>query len=147
MNDIFLCCVVFNLLYLAFPVYDIKKSIDWYVSYLNCSVGRKSKRWVDFNFYGHQISAHLVDQKNKKDKINLVDGKKIPSRHFGVILEMNDWKNLVTCLNEKKINYVIKPNIRFKGQTGEQANFFIKDPSNNVLEFKAFQNDNKIFEN
>ena len=130
--------------HLAFPVYDIKKSIDWYVSYLNCSVGRKSKRWVDFNFYGHQISAHLVDQKNKKDKINLVDGKKIPSRHFGVILEMNDWKNLVTCLNEKKINYVIKPNIRFKGQTGEQATFFIKDPSNNVLEFKAFQNDNKI---
>ena len=60
---------------------------------------------------------------------------------------MNDWKNLVTYLNEKKINYVIKPNIRFKGQTGEQATFFIKDPSNNVLEFKAFQNDNKIFEN
>ena len=133
--------------HLAFPVYDIKKSIDWYVSYLNCSVGRKSKRWVDFNFYGHQISAHLVDQKNKKDKINLVDGKKIPSRHFGIILEMNDWKNLVTYLNEKKVKYVIKPNIRFKGQTGEQATFFIKDPSNNVLEFKAFQNDNKIFEN
>jgi len=133
--------------HLAFPVYDIKKTIDWYVSYLNCLVGRKSKRWVDFNFYGHQISAHLIDQKNKKDKINLVDGKKIPSRHFGIILEMNDWKNLVTYLNEKKINYVIKPNIRFKGQTGEQATFFIKDPSNNVLEFKAFQNDNKIFEN
>lgn len=133
--------------HLAFPVYDIKKTIDWYVSYLNCSIGRKSKRWVDFNFYGHQISAHLIDQKNKKDKINLVDGKKIPSRHFGIILEMNDWKNLVTYLNEKKINYVIKPNIRFKGQTGEQATFFIKDPSNNVLEFKAFQNDNKIFEN
>ena len=133
--------------HLAFPVYDIKKTIDWYVSYLNCSIGRKSKRWVDFNFYGHQISAHLIDQKNKKDKINLVDGKKIPSRHFGIILEMNDWKNLVTYLNEKKINYVIKPNIRFKGQTGEQATFFIKDPSNNVLEFKAFQDDNKIFEN
>ena len=133
--------------HLAFPVYDIQKTIDWYVSFLNCSVGRKSKRWVDFNFYGHQISAHLIDQKNKKDKINLVDGKKIPSRHFGIILEMNDWKNLVTYLNEKKINYVIKPNIRFKGQTGEQATFFIKDPSNNVLEFKAFQNDNKIFEN
>ena len=133
--------------HLAFPVYDIKKTIDWYVSYLNCSVGRKSKRWVDFNFYGHQISAHLIDQKNKKDKINLVDGKKIPSRHFGIILEMNDWKNLVTYLNKKKVKYVIKPNIRFKGQTGEQATFFIKDPSNNVLEFKAFQNDNKIFEN
>ena len=133
--------------HLAFPVYDIKKTIDWYVSYLNCSIGRKSKRWVDFNFYGHQISAHLIDQKNKKDKINLVDGKKIPSRHFGIILEMNDWKNLVTYLNEKKINYVIKPNIRFKGQTGEQATFFIKDPSNNILEFKAFQDDNKIFEN
>ena len=133
--------------HLAFPVYDIKKTIDWYVSYLNCSIGRKSKRWVDFNFFGHQISAHLIDQKNKKDKINLVDGKKIPSRHFGIILEMNDWKNLVTYLNEKKINYVIKPNIRFKGQTGEQATFFIKDPSNNVLEFKAFQNDKKIFEN
>jgi len=132
--------------HLAFPVYNINITIQWYTSMLNCSIGRKSERWVDFNFFGHQISAHLVDQELVQDKTNVVDGHNIPSRHFGIILEMEQWKILVNQLNKKNIKYLIEPNIRFKGEKGEQATFFIKDPSNNVLEFKAFINDNQIFE-
>ncbi len=113
---------------------------------LNCLIGRKSDRWVDFNFFGHQISAHLIDQELTQDKTNIVDGHNIPARHFGIILEMKQWKILVNQLNKKNIKYLIEPNIRFKGEKGEQATFFIKDPSNNVLEFKAFINDNQIFE-
>ena len=132
--------------HLAFPVYNINITIQWYTSMLNCSIGRKSERWVDFNFFGHQISAHLIDQELTQDKTNVVDGHNIPSRHFGIILEMEQWKILVNQLNKKNIKYLIEPNIRFKGEKGEQATFFIKDPSNNVLEFKAFINDNQIFE-
>ena len=132
--------------HLAFPIYNINITIQWYTSMLNCSIGRKSERWVDFNFFGHQISAHLIDQELTQDKTNVVDGHNIPSRHFGIILEMEQWKILVNQLNKKNIKYLIEPNIRFKGEKGEQATFFIKDPSNNVLEFKAFINDNQIFE-
>ena len=132
--------------HLAFPVYNINITVQWYTSMLNCSIGRKSERWVDFNFFGHQISAHLIDQELTQDKTNVVDGHNIPSRHFGIILEMEQWKILVNQLNKKNIKYLIEPNIRFKGEKGEQATFFIKDPSNNVLEFKAFINDNQIFE-
>ena len=132
--------------HLAFPVYNINITIQWYTAMLNCSIGRKSERWVDFNFFGHQISAHLIDQELTQDKTNVVDGHNIPSRHFGIILEMEQWKILVNQLNKKNIKYLIEPNIRFKGEKGEQATFFIKDPSNNVLEFKAFINDNQIFE-
>ena len=132
--------------HLAFPVYNINITIQWYTAMLNCSIGRKSERWVDFNFFGHQISAHLIDQELTQDKTNVVDGHNIPSRHFGIILEMEQWKILVNQLNKKNIKYLIEPNTRFKGEKGEQATFFIKDPSNNVLEFKAFINDNQIFE-
>ena len=132
--------------HLAFPVYNINITVQWYTSMLNCSIGRKSERWVDFNFFGHQISAHLIDQELTQDKTNVVDGHNIPSRHFGIILEMEQWKILVNQLNKKNIKYLIEPNTRFKGEKGEQATFFIKDPSNNVLEFKAFINDNQIFE-
>ena len=132
--------------HLAFPVYNINITVQWYTSMLNCLIGRKSDRWVDFNFFGHQISAHLIDQELTQDKTNIVDGHNIPARHFGIILEMKQWKILVNQLNKKNIKYLIEPNIRFKGEKGEQATFFIKDPSNNVLEFKAFINDNQIFE-
>ena len=72
--------------HLAFPVYDIKKTIKWYVLILGCKVGRQSKRWVDFNFFGHQISAHLVDKELLSDQTNIVDGNNVPSRHFGIVL-------------------------------------------------------------
>ena len=133
--------------HLAFPVYNIDETIKWYTNTLNCSIGRQSMRWVDFNFFGHQISAHKIEEKKESLETNSVDGHNIPSRHYGIIMNMNDWETLVVDLQNKKIQFIIEPNTRFKDEKGEQATFFIKDPSNNVLEFKAFKNDKMIFEN
>ena len=133
--------------HLAFPVYNIDTTIEWYVDILNCSIGRQSRLWVDFNFFGHQISAHKIDKKLSDSETNSVDGHNVPSRHFGIIMEMKEWNYLVKRLNKKRVKFIIEPNIRFKEEKGEQATFFIQDPSGNVLEFKAFKNDQMIFEN
>ena len=133
--------------HLAFPVYNIDTTIEWYVDILNCSIGRQSRLWVDFNFFGHQISAHKIDKKLSDSETNPVDGHNVPSRHFGIILEMEEWDHLVKRLNKKRAEFIIEPNIRFKGERGEQSTFFIQDPSGNVLEFKTFKNDQMIFEN
>ena len=133
--------------HLAFPINDIEDTIKWYTKILGCTIGRLDSRWVDFNFFGHQISGHLIDKKDDLSKTNIVDGHNIPVRHFGVILKHNEWKLLSKRLNDSKIEYIIKPNTRFKGEKGEQSTFFIIDPSDNVLEFKSFKNDSMIFEN
>ena len=130
--------------HLAFPVSNIKETKEWYIQVLGCSVGRESDRWIDFNFFGHQISAHLSE---KLDSIthNQVDSKQIPSRHFGIILTSLDWNTLVERLTDLKIEFKINPYTRFKGEKGEQSTLFIKDPSENFLEFKSFKNDKMIF--
>ena len=132
--------------HLAFPVNDLKKAKSFYTNTLGCTLGRESEKWVDFNFYGHQIVAHLSPRDCMDIKTNNVDGDKIPARHFGVILPWVDWEKL--CLHIKKVtaNYFIKPKIRFKNKQGEQGTFFITDPSGNVLEFKSFKNDKMVFE-
>ena len=133
--------------HLAFPVHSIKETINWYTKNLSCKVGRKDKQWVDFNFFGHQISAHKINSIKENDLKNIVDGDNVPVRHFGIILKMNQWKILASNLSKRNIEFVIKPHIRFENKKGEQATMFVKDPSNNVLEFKAFKNDSMIFEN
>ena len=133
--------------HLAFPIYNIDNTIKWYTEVLGCTIGRKDFKWVDFNFFGHQISGHLVNKKNILIPTNLVDGHSIPARHFGIILEPSEWKVLSKKLIDNKIQFIIKPNIRFKGEKGEQSTFFISDPNGNVLEFKAFNNDTMIFDN
>ena len=101
---------------------------------------------MDFDFFGHQIVAHL-SANNVNDKAhNAVDGEQVPVRHFGVILSMPEWRTLADRLKQKKVPFVIAPDIRFEGQPGEQATFFIRDPSGNALEFKAFDDERRIFE-
>ena len=130
--------------HLAFPVNDLKQTEIWYTTILRCTVGRKTNKWIDFNFFGHQVVAHLV---NHIDIIetNEVDDDNIPCRHFGVILTPKVWKELKNHLKLKKINFEIEPHTRFKNKAGEQYTLFIKDPSGNHLEFKAFENDDDIF--
>ena len=132
--------------HLAFPIRDIEETINWYTSVLDCKIGRQDLNWVDFNFYGHQLSAHLISKKNLKDSTNPVDGKNIPARHFGINLKLDTWKKLENKLKNKKLYFIVGPYIRFKGEKGEQATMFIQDPSGNILEFKAFKNDKMIFE-
>ena len=131
--------------HLAFPVKNILETRSWYIKYLNCTIGRESSKWIDFNFFGHQISAHLSSENKDNVETNIVDNKKVPIRHFGIILRWDDWNNLATDLKNKSIQFILEPQIRFKGKTGEQATFFIKDPSENFLEFKSFKNDTSIF--
>ena len=131
--------------HLAFPVIDLKKSEEWYTQILGCSIGRKSDNWIDFNLFGHQIVAHLTENINKENT-NTVDGDDVPIRHFGVILSIPKWNDLVSRLKNLNVQFLIKPHIRFKDLKGEQHTLFIKDPDGNALEFKAFKNDEMIFE-
>ena len=131
--------------HLAIPVTNIHKAHDWYTNILGCTVGRKSEDWIDFNFFGHQLVAHLVSIKEFGICTNPVDGRDVPSRHFGIIMKMPDWEDLARNLKNKGIQFLIQPQIRFKDNDGEQSTFFISDPFGNALEFKAFQDDTKIF--
>jgi len=130
--------------HLAFPVSDIEVTRSFYTEIIGCSVGREAARWIDFNFFGHQISAHLIET-IEDIPTNPVDGESIPVRHFGLVLEWNAWHQLVERLNKKEVNYLIKPTTRFEGEVGEQATFFISDPSGNALEFKSFKDREQLF--
>jgi uncharacterized protein len=130
--------------HLAFPVNDIEKARAFYTEILGCSVGREAERWIDFNFFGHQISAHLIDAE-EDIATNPVDGESIPVRHFGLVLEWSVWHKLVENLNKIKVDYLIAPTIRFEGKTGEQATLFITDPTGNAIEFKSFKDPEQLF--
>jgi uncharacterized protein len=129
--------------HLAFPVHDLEAARAFYAGLLGCPTGRESKEWIDFDLYGHQIVAHLAP-KEAAAATNKVDGEDVPVRHFGVILEWAQWEKLAERL-KGKVKFVIEPGIRFKGQVGEQATMFFKDPSGNALEFKAFKDPSRIF--
>lgn len=131
--------------HLAFPVDDLAKARAFYGELLGCPEGRSSAEWVDFNFYGHQIVAHLAPDEVGHRSTSAVDGDQVPVRHFGAILAMEDWKALADKLAGAGTKFVIEPHIRFKGQVGEQATMFFLDPCGNALEFKAFQDLSQVF--
>ena len=131
--------------HLAFPVTDLAEARRFSGEFLGCAEGRSSEDWVDFDFFGHQIVAHLSPDEAGHKAHNEVDGDSVPVRHFGAILSMKDWKKLAARLTEKKTSFIIEPGIRFEGLPGEQATFFFLDPSGNALEFKAFHDDSAIF--
>ena len=117
-----------NPFHLAFPINDIEETKSFYKKHFNCEIGREDKKWVDFDFYGHQLSAHLRPEELKNTKKNSVDGKDVPVRHFGVILEWETWHQLSSKLKENDIDFIIDPYIRFKGEVGEQATMFFFRP-------------------
>lgn len=130
--------------HLAFPVRDLAEARRFYGGLLGCPEGRSSEQWVDFNFFGHQIVAHLSDPESPA-AANLVDGDQVPVRHFGVVLEMKAWREIAQRLQVASARFIVEPHVRFAGQAGEQATFFILDPSGNALEFKAFENPEQLF--
>ena len=131
--------------HLAFPVRNLDDARAFYGTLLGCDEGRSSSEWVDFDFFGHQIVAHLSANEPGHKEHNLVDGDAVPVRHFGVILTMSAWRTLAERLKKANVSFLIDPEIRFRGLPGEQATFFIVDPSGNALEFKAFDDDANIF--
>jgi extradiol dioxygenase family protein len=131
--------------HLAFPVHDLAAARRFYGELLGCPEGRSSDEWIDFNFHGHQIVAHLAPSETGAAQRNAVDGHGVPVRHFGVVLPMAEWEAMAERLKAKGVAFVIEPYIRFKGEVGEQATMFFLDPSGNALELKAFANIESLF--
>ena len=130
--------------HLAFPVDDLEKTREFYTKILGCKEGRSSDRWIDFDMYGHQVVAHLVDSVDSVET-NSVDGDDVPASHFGVILESEEWTKLSKNLRDSNMEFIIEPHTRFRGEPGEQSTMFFLDPCGNALEFKAFKSDDMIF--
>ncbi|MEQ8288641.1 MAG: VOC family protein [Gammaproteobacteria bacterium] len=131
--------------HLAIPVNDIESTRVFYEQLLGCSVGREASHWIDFNFFGHQLSAHVKPEATQMASTNPVDGEAVPVRHFGLVLAWQDWHALVEKLDAQQVEYLIKPTLRFQGEAGEQATLFINDPSGNAIEFKSFRDTNRLF--
>ncbi len=131
--------------HLAFPVDDLAAARAFYGDLLGCNEGRSSDEWIDFDFHGHQIVAHLAPGSAGDRASNPVDGHGVPVPHFGLVLSMEQWGALADRLRAADQEFVIEPTIRFKGKPGEQATMFLRDPSGNALEFKAFADPAQLF--
>ena len=130
----------------AFVVTDLELTREFYINTLGAHEARSDERWVDFNFFGHQLSAHLANEcPQHSPSLSLIDGDHIPIPHFGVVLPKVDWKQLAERLIEKKIEFLIKPKLRFKNTPGEQWSMFLYDPFMNGIEFKSFENTELVF--
>ena len=134
-----------NLFHLAFPVHDLEAARKFYGGVLECEEGRSSECWIDFNLYGHQIVTHLAPDGDGVKATNHVDADHVPVPHFGIVLPMNEWRELAEKLRAKGVEFIIEPKIRFEGEVGEQATMFFLDPSGNALEFKGFKDFSTVF--
>jgi extradiol dioxygenase family protein len=130
----------------AFPVPDLERARAFYAGVLCCKEGRSSARWIDFDFFGHQLVTHLAESVRLEKHKNPVDGHSVPVPHFGVITEWKDWFDLRDRLKNAGVPFVLEPHVRFQGKKGEQATMFVVDPFGNALEFKSFRDESMIFE-
>jgi extradiol dioxygenase family protein len=134
-----------SVFHLAFTVTDLESSRRFYGSLLGCSEGRSSDNWVDFNFFGNQLSLHVGDSVKRSKTNSKVEDISVPMPHFGCVLDWNIFDDLTQKLQSEDIKFIVKPSVRFKGLVGEQATMFLEDYSGNAIEFKAYRNPSKIF--
>ena len=131
--------------HLAFPVHDLAAARSFYGGLLGCPEGRSAAEWIDFDFYGHQIVAHLDPGMTARRHSNPVDGHDVPVPHFGAVLSMESWQSLADRLAAEGVDFVIEPTVRFAGRPGEQATMFFLDPSGNAIEIKAMRDPRALF--
>ena len=132
--------------HLAFPVHDLAEARAFYGGLLGCPEGRSSAQWIDFDFFGHQIVAHLAPAKSEGDAaVNHVDGHGVPVPHFGVVLTLDAFDTLAARLKAADVRFEIEPYTRFKGEPGEQSTMFFRDPSGNAIEMKSFASLDGLF--
>ncbi len=131
--------------HLAIAVDDLASARAFYGQALGCPEGRSAERWIDFSLEGHQLVVHLVDGPVRDRARQLVDGHGVPVPHFGLVLTMERWRALAERLRDAGVEFVLEPRVRFAGKPGEQATMFLRDPSGNALEFKAFADDAQLF--
>lgn len=132
--------------HLAIPVLDIQETISFYSGILKCKMGRSALYWVDFDFYGHQLTAHENAQFVKNMEKTWRKDSTYPIVHFGAILEWQDWHDMIDRLRELNVPFIIEPHVAFLGEVGEQMSMFLEDPSGYAIEFKTFENPERIFE-
>jgi uncharacterized protein len=130
--------------HLAFPVHDIESTRTFYRDVLGCDIGRESDHWIDIDFFGNQISAHVTDVV-QPEMTSEVDGIDVPLRHLGAILDRSSWRALGERISSHGVEFLIPPTLRYEGQPGEQGTMFIRDPSGNGIEFKTFTNHGEVF--
>jgi uncharacterized protein len=130
----------------AFKVKDIQSTRDFYINILGCAEGRSTDRWIDFDFFGNQLSAHINSNMPPPDYCGLVDGVSVPIPHFGCVLAMADFNRIQLQFENNNISFVVKPQNRYTNLKGEQKTMFVLDFSGNPIEFKAFKNEAEIFE-
>ncbi len=128
----------------AYNVNDLNEARHFYGAVLGCTEGRSTDTWVDFNFFGHQISLHLGPPFTTAPT-GQVDGILVPMPHFGLVLSMADWRKLALRLERECVEFVLKPSLRFIGQPGEQGTMFFTDPTGNPIEIKGYENADAIF--
>ena len=133
-----------SLFHLAYNVTDLDAARTFYGSLLGCREGRSTETWVDFDFYGHQISLHLGTP-FKTENTGKVGEHQVPMPHLGLILPVSEWKSLANRLQQANIDFEIPPSVRFEGEHGEQHTMFFRDPSGNPIEFKAFADFEGVF--
>jgi extradiol dioxygenase family protein len=131
--------------HLAFPVDSLADARAFYGTIIGCPEGRSSDTWVDFDFYGHQIVAHLAPDECQTVATGGVDGKAVPVRHYGLLMDWDAWEALAERFRVAGVAFIIEPYVRFKGEVGEQGTFFLRDPAGNALEFKCFRDEAGIF--
>tara|TARA_R110000772_G_scaffold48719_1_gene111225 strand:- start:68621 stop:69070 length:450 start_codon:yes stop_codon:yes gene_type:complete len=132
--------------HLALPVDDLQAADRFYAGLLGCPRGRRSERWIDYDFWGHQLVAHLVPAGAMPSLArNPVDGEDIPASHFGVVLPWEELEQLIARLTASGVEFAIAPTVRFAARRGEQKTCFVRDPAGNYLEFKAFRNIDMLF--
>ena len=131
--------------HLAFPIRDLAETRAFYGELLGCPEGRASDAWVDFDFFGNQITGHLVAEDVWGVPGNDVDGDAVPVRHFGAVLEWDEWHTWAERLREAGVAFLIEPKVRFQGEVGEQATMFLHDPAGNAIELKAFRDPSRLF--
>jgi extradiol dioxygenase family protein len=127
-----------SIFHLAFNVGDLDEARTFYGDLLGCEEGRSTDTWVDFNFFGHQISLHLGPP-FAHAPTGQVGEHKVPMPHFGVLLDLDSWKQLADRLEDANVTFILPPSLRFEGQPGEQATLFLLDPFGNPLEFKGMR--------
>jgi uncharacterized protein len=130
--------------HLAFNVHDLAETRAFYRDVLGCAEGRSTKTWIDFNFFGHQLSMHLGEPFSTLATGHVGDHM-VPMPHLGVVLEMADWQRLADRLSASDLDFIIKPMVRFQGEPGEQATMFFRDPSGNPIEIKGFTSLDAVF--
>lgn len=134
-----------NPFHYAFKVKDIASTRTFYNEILGCPEGRSTAQWIDFDFFGHQLSAHVSTNRTTLDYCGKVDGVSVPIPHFGCILSIEEFEQVQSRLQQHQIEFVVKPQTRYEGQKGEQRTMFVLDLSGNPIEFKAFRNREEVF--